>query len=594
MKRTIKTLVIEDSDNDLELILRSLESDETEIKWRQILSAEEMMSALTDERWDLIISDYHLPTFSAPAALAMLKEMGMDIPFITVSGCIGEDTAVAMMKSGAHDYVMKDRLVRLGPVVDRELREARVRRERRRASEESRLNEERLESLYRLSQMTEADEMEVMNYALEEGVRLTGSNTGYLYFTDREGSFGPFIFSDRFSNSCRERIATQVSKDKDCLWVECFNTGQPAIHNERDRSEMNMDCPEDHFHMSRHMGVPVFDGQSIVAVAGVGNKKDRYDETDVRQLSLFMNEMWKMIRRRQAEAERHALEAQLAQIQKMNSIGRLAGGVAHDFNNLLTVILGNSELMLYKITDKNSYMYELLNEIVKAGEKAKDLTRQLLAFGRKQRLEIKTVNLNEIISNFEKMLKRIIGEDIEIETSLDANLQSINADTAKMEQIILNLAVNARDAMGRGGKIFIETSNITIDEEFAETHPGLKVGPSIVMTIRDTGCGMDSETLQHIFEPFFTTKTKEKGTGLGLSIVYGIVTQHGGHIHVESEPGKGTTFKIYIPSITENWLNGEAPQYPANASEGLQASTADQNGSGILKAISTGMEMSVK
>ncbi|GEM_PF-3153878 len=559
MKKKIRVLFIEDSDNDVKLMLRSLNSIGMEIAWRQIEKADEMREALAKEDWDIIISDYHLPLFSAHSALEILNELGIDLPFITVSGSIGEDTAVEIMKSGAHDYVMKDNLTRLGPAIERKLREAQARREKKRANEEIRLSEERLESLYRLSQMTESSDIELMNVALKEGVRLTGSKLGYLYFTVREGSYGSFIFSENVSLPCREQIVMQIGADRNRQWAECFDTRLPFIHNEHEDKHDIESCPEEHPHLTRHMGVPVFEGQNIVTVAGVGNKHEKYDETDVRQLSLFMNEMWKIIQRRQTEAERRALEARIAQIQKMDSIGRLAGGVAHDFNNLLTVILGNSELMFHRITDKTSPMYELLSEIIKASEKAKELTHQLLTFGRKQCLVIRTLNLNEIIGNFEKMLRRLIGENIKITTALDSNLHRINADAAQLEQILMNMAVNARDAMEQGGDLFIETSNMMIDKEYAETHPGLKAGPAIVLTFRDTGCGMVAETLQHIFEPFFTTKMKGKGTGLGLSMVYGIIAQHGGHINVYSEPEKGTTFRIYLPSAVESNIAKEEP-----------------------------------
>ena len=250
-------------------------------------------------------------------------------------------------------------------------------------------------------------------------------------------------------------------------------------------------------------------------------------------------------------SERKLLEQQLRQAQKMEAIGQLAGGIAHDFNNLLSVIIGYSDILLDR-AGQDSKMRTQCQEINKAGNRAAALTRQLLAFSRQQVLEPIVLNLNTVIVETEKMLKRLIGEDIEFRTALDLSLGSVKADPGQIEQIIMNLAVNARDAMPEGGKLVIETSNAELDDRYALQHAPCIPGRYVLLTITDTGIGMSAETKSHIFEPFFTTKEVGKGTGLGLSTVYGVVKQSSGYIWVYSELGHGSVFKIYLPRVDQS------------------------------------------
>lgn len=251
-----------------------------------------------------------------------------------------------------------------------------------------------------------------------------------------------------------------------------------------------------------------------------------------------------------AENERSKLQAQLLQSQKIESVGRLAGGIAHDFNNILTGITGHIQLAQMDLSP-NDPIYEMLGEINAAADRASDLTRQLLAFSRKQIIEPKIINLDDLINNMHKMLGRIIGEDIEITIEQTKNLGQIKADAGQVEQIITNLAVNARDAMPKGGKLNIKTSNVSLDDEYCKLHPNLEQGEYVKLSISDTGEGMDEETQKNIFDPFFTTKAEGQGTGLGLATAYGIIKQHGGHVEVQSEQDKGTTFEIYFPMVQE-------------------------------------------
>ncbi|MFI5120020.1 MAG: PAS domain S-box protein [Thermoanaerobaculia bacterium] len=243
------------------------------------------------------------------------------------------------------------------------------------------------------------------------------------------------------------------------------------------------------------------------------------------------------------------LKEQLLQAQKMESVGQLAGGVAHDFNNLLTAILGFCDLILGD--EKSSHRSEL-EEIKHAGERAAVLTRQLLAFSRKQVFHLEVLNLNDVVVNMESMLRRLIGEDVRLTSTLSSEIGRVKADPAQIEQVLLNLAVNARDAMPEGGVLRIETSSADIDEAVAAAHAPCAPGRFVVLTVSDTGHGMDSETQRRAFEPFFTTKPKGKGTGLGLATVYGIVSQSGGFVSFSSEPKKGTTFRIYLPGAEES------------------------------------------
>ena len=264
-------------------------------------------------------------------------------------------------------------------------------------------------------------------------------------------------------------------------------------------------------------------------------------------LQIFMMDITE---REKAEEEREALEEELRQAQKMESIGSLAAGIAHDFNNLLSPIIGYSEVALMNLQEKDP-LREDLRQIHTAADRAKSLTQQLLAFGRKQVLNLKVADLNQIISESKGMLRRLIREDVHIEMMLSKDPGSVKADVAQIQQLIMNLVLNASDAMDQGGSISIETEKVVIEKEYADLQPDLNPGRYVVMTFSDTGRGMDAETIARIYDPFFTTKAKGHGTGLGLATVHGIVKQHGGHIAVESQVGIGSTFRVYLPSVQE-------------------------------------------
>ena len=263
--------------------------------------------------------------------------------------------------------------------------------------------------------------------------------------------------------------------------------------------------------------------------------------------------------RRSAEEEKRKLQMQLLQAQKLDSLGKLAGGVAHDFNNLISAVLGFSELAMETI-DKNQPEWEYVQIIHSVGEKAASLTNQLLAFSRRQVLEMRVINLNSVVEDLGKMLRRIIGEDIELSFTPRLPLRNVLADVNQVEQILLNLVINARDAMPCGGSLAIGTAETELDLDYCARHEAIKPGRYVVLSVADSGEGMSREILERIFEPFFTTKEQGKGTGLGLATVYGIVRQHNGHIDVISEPGKGAVFRVYIPAVEDDEVPLEAGQ----------------------------------
>ncbi len=305
------------------------------------------------------------------------------------------------------------------------------------------------------------------------------------------------------------------------------------------------------------------------------------------RLARFIPAIRRALRDAEMRVERKTLEMQLYQTQKMEAVGQLAGGIAHDFNNLLTVINGYCQILL-TAADPGDPRREELEQIKVAGECAANLTRQLLAFSRRQIFQLRVVDLNAIVTNLDKILQRVISEGIELKAALSPNLDGVKADQGQIEQVLMNLAVNARDAMPQGGKLTIETANVELDESDTRRRLTMKPGRYVLLAVSDTGCGMDTETQKRIFEPFFTTKEPGKGTGLGLSTVYGIVKQSGGYVWVYSEPSQGTTFKIYLPRVDERVETVEPVRLPVEMLRGTETVLLVEDDAGV-RALARGV-----
>ncbi len=495
MGAAIRVLIVEDSEDDALLIERALRQGGFEPAVERVETPAAMAAALDRQTWDAVIADYSLPRFSAPDALALLKTRGLDLPFIVISGSIGEDIAVATMKAGAHDYIMKGDLARLVPAIERELREAAGRRERRLAEERLRVSEARYASLFENA----SDAIAVADAAWT----VIDVNPACC---------------ELFGYRREELIGTRVGD------IGVPPEGREAL------SAMLRSLQE----------------SGVLKVETAVLRRDgsrRTVEVNAKRVApgLYMSVMRDI-------TEQRALERQLLQAQKMESIGTLAGGIAHDFNNILTGIAGFADLALMRLSSAHPIWHDL-QEIKRQAERATTLTRQLLAFSRRQILEPKHVDLNQIVSETEAFLRRVIGEHIELKVVTAPKLATVYVDPAQVEQVLMNLCVNARDAMPQGGQLLIETRNVRLDEGYCRSHAWARPGDYVQITVTDNGVGMDEKTLQHIFEPFFTTKEPGKGTGLGLATVYGIVRQHDGLIHVYSEPGRGTTFKVYFRTV---------------------------------------------
>ena len=526
MSETLRVLQVEDSESDAALMVRLLEKSGYTVHAERVEDAPTMRQALAREDWDAVIADFQLPQFDAGAALEVLHESGRDIPFIVVSGMIGEDRAVEMMRAGAHDYVLKDRIARLVPAVQREIREAQSREERRRAEEKLRDKDGWLALAVGVAQMG------MFDFYPQSGKSLW-SESGKQHLglpPDAEVSYETFLRG--LHPDDRERV--------DDLTRKAFARGSGGEYTADYRTIGLAD------HMERWLTAR---GQVFFDPAGA----------PVRFVGVTID-----------ITERKQLEEQLRQSQKLEGVGRLAGGVAHDFNNLLTVITGFSHMTLDGLPPYHP-LRPGVEEVLKAAVRATALTEQLLAFSRGKPSRTEAVVLNLVVENIQKMLGRLIGEDVNLSLCLDPAAGAIRADSIHIEQAIMNLVLNARDAMPNGGRLVIATACQTVDERFATAHPDLAPGEYAALSVRDNGTGISPEVKAHIFEPFFTTKPQGKGTGLGLSTVYGIVKQCGGSIVVTSELGHGAEFRILLPAVP-------APAVPAQRVEAAVVPVATPSG----------------
>jgi PAS domain S-box len=765
MTNSLRVLIIDDSEDDTRLITNELQRGGFDLLFERVNSPEAIKAALEQKTWDVVISNFVVSQCTALEALALLQEKNLDLPFIIVSDTMSEDIALQAMEAGAHSFFKKKNIKLLLPAVERALREAAIKRERKQMEKALKESERFLKTTifsvgegvvvydrqlkYKvwnnfMEGLTGLPAQEVLGkcaldlfpHLQEEGVRLLleralkgeticSSDTPFhIPKTGRTGwvlgTYSPHVDANgeiigavgiirditerkqaeealRLSRLQQKALLDNIPdaawlKDSEFRFIAVneaiakaagYNTEDlvgktdfeiwPKNAAETNRSEDQgiiatkqkkvieqsfMDSSGKVFWVEK-IKTPILDEKGkVIGTAGISRDitKRKQIEEELRKnerkyqslyqefLTLFdavpenvhlispdLKLIWinhtsaasldknrsdligqycyqarhnrsepceicpvrrcfrsktiefdevttpdgviwdlqaapiiddqgevksvvetarNITEKKKAFQEMISLQEQLRQSQKMEAIGRLAGGVAHDFNNLLTVIQGNSELALYELANNDSLKLKL-GDIKKASERAADLTRQLLAFSRRQVLNLKVINLNFILEDLEKMLRRIIGEEIELITSFADDLGRVKADPGGIEQVIINLAVNAKDAMPHGGTLTIATADVELDEQHVRRHLGTLPGSYVLISVADTGVGIPKEIREQIFDPFFTTKENGKGTGLGLATVYGIVKQSGGDVHLDSEPEKGTKFKVYLPRVDE-------------------------------------------
>ena len=500
----IAALIVEDSPNDGHLVFRTLEQAGYEVTWEQVASADELRQRLSARPWDLVLSDHRMPDFSGPEALRIVRAHDEHLPFILVSGAIGEDRAVAIIKEGANDFVSKARLQDLDRAVERALSETRSRRAERHA-----------EALYRGIAELSPDGILVV----DRGGRVLRANrqvAAVLRVESPQVLAGVLVF--RFIDERDELLARG-------LLTKALQTGERVQQTLRARSA------EGH--------------EMVTEVRAVRTR----EPGDAQSVILSIRDV----------TEHQRLEESFRHAQKMEAIGRLAGGVAHDFNNIVNVILAFADFMREDLPDDHACQDHVL-EILAATERASGLTRQLLAFGRRGPVRPRVISINKPLLEMKGMLRRVLGEDVQVNVRLSPDIWPVRIDVGHLEQVITNLAVNARDAMSTGDEFILETRNMRLRAGDATSLPGAEPGDYVLLLASDSGHGIPWDIQEFIFEPFFTTKDDGKGSGLGLSTVYAIVEQAGGSIHLSSEPGLGTTFTVALPRHEGQALDPPEPR----------------------------------
>lgn len=497
MSRPLRILHLEDDPQDAELVAAALQMGGLACEVVRVDAQEDFEYEVRLGIHDVILSDHKLPTYDGASALAFARRSRPEVPFLLVSGAVGEEVAVGSLLAGATDYVLKDRLSRLVPALQRALREGENWRARRRAEEALQASEQRYRRLFEAS---------------KDGILLIEAGTGRIVDAN------PSVI-ELLGHPAQHLLGRTLVEIGACGGDEAT----ASVLRDLPLREYAR-YPEVRLVTRNHQTVDV----ELVASA-YSVDAQRIIQLNVRDVS-----------------ERRRLEDELRQSQKLEAVGRLAGGVAHDFNNLLVVINSYTELVIESLPPEHPLHADLV-EVRKAGVRAARLTSQLLAFSRKQMLRPVVCSLNTVVTELEKMLRRVIGEDVVLRLRLAHDLGNVLADPGQIEQVLMNLVVNSRDAMEKGGTLIIETANRELTAGNVKGRADLKPGAYVCLSVTDTGIGMDEATMRRMFEPFFTTKNPGKGTGLGLSTVYGIVKQSGGYIDVESQVGRGTRVRIFFP-----------------------------------------------
>ncbi|HXG30108.1 MAG TPA: response regulator [Thermodesulfobacteriota bacterium] len=494
MKPPLKILHLEDNPDDAELIRSMLMKEGIVCDVVRVENQRDFLTALEQGQIDLVLSDYSLPSLDGISALKMMRERYPDLPFIFVSGVIDEELAIETIKSGATDYVLKHRLSRLVSAVRRALSEVEERAERKRAEEKVR----QMATLLDIA--TDAIIVQDMDHIMI----FWNKSAGRLYgWTEEEvlGRRADEIYYRGGSSEFEE--AVKITKEK--------GEWKGELH-----------------HVTK-------EGREVILQSRWTLVRD--DEGKPKWILIVNTDI----------TERKRMESQLLRAQRMESIGTLAGGIAHDLNNILQPIIMAIGILRQEYGDEKNR--KLLDTIEASARRGANLVKQVLSFARGEEGEHTVLQMRHLIPEIEKIVKETFPKSIDIHTDTSRDLWTILGDPTQLHQVLMNLCVNARDAMPNGGTLTISAENLLIDENYAQTNIDARVGPYVVITVSDTGIGIPPEIIDRIFEPFFTTKGPDKGTGLGLSTTFGIVKGHGGFINVYSEVGKGTRFMVYLPAI---------------------------------------------
>jgi PAS domain S-box-containing protein len=660
MSSRLRILFLENDVLDAEIVQDTLDKEGIGCEATRVETAPDFLACLQQGDFDLILADYTLPSFDGQSALRIAREQRPELPFIFVSGTLGEDVAIESLKLGATDYIFKTRLSRLVPSVKRALREAMERAELRRSENALRESEERLRLAVHASSVglwdwdlqknqiafscewksqlgyqeheigNEVSEWESRihpddlaptmaalnaclnstNQEYEAEFRLRHKNASYRWIYARgevlrDASGKPVRMLGCHVEITKRKQAEEAQRRAEAYLAESQRLTQTGGWATYGTTRDVIYCSENLVRIcgfDPQQGTPTLeqiwqrihpDDRDRFKELSDRTYREKVDyEAEIRfvlpdgtvrhihaighpvlnakgEIAEIIGTVVDVTERKRAEEEQLKLRQQLHQAQKMEAIGQLAGGVAHDFNNILAIINGYSQMLLREC-DLKEAQKSSVEEILAAGQRAAALTRQLLAFSRKLVLQPKVISLNSVVEGFDKMLRRLIGDEIEVRTVLEPNLDAVNADPNQMEQVLLNFCINARDAMPEGGRITIQTANVEMDEATAAQHVVLAPGRYVRLSVSDTGIGMDKETLARLFEPFFTTKGPEHGTGLGLATVYGIAKQSGGSVSAYSEPGQGATFSVYLPIATQQALSRELEPMPREFTRGSE------------------------
>jgi len=513
----LKVLIVEDSEDDALLVIDGLRRGGYEPDWLRVDSAEAMRTALAGRTWDLVISDYLMPQFDGFAALDCFKSSGQEAPFIIVSGNIGEDIAVGAMRAGAQDYIMKDNLKRLVPAVERELREAEVRRARRAAQQELAAATALLEKVFSITH--------VMVAYMDAGFGFIRVNPAYAEAHGRT----PQDFQGR---SYFEVFPDRRGRDQE-VFRGVIETGKTALNLAMPLSSQKIPGRP-----------PMIVNRSVHALTGPDGRAGG--------IILILLDVTRAM----------LLDEHSRQTQKMEALGTLAGGIAHDFNNVLAAIIINTELALTGGREPGA-VERYLPIVLRAAERGKELVKQVLAFSRKKERETRPVRLAPIVREALAFLRASLPTTIEIRDRVTAEEAVILSDPTEIHQVMMNLGSNAAHAMREsGGLLTVGLEAVDLSDEAAARLPGLRAGRFVKLSVEDTGTGMAADMLPRIFDPFFTTKNQTEGTGMGLAVIHGIVAASGGSIAVTSEVGKGSLFEVYFPRVEPDAVPDETQPEP--------------------------------